>query len=139
MYRLQWVPKEGECTSCDQSLFVCLRRRIYQQIKAFLLVCLLEAENVPANQGFTKRVGRMYQLHLGQKRETVPAAIRLPTTHNLVEEGEYTAAIDVRHGEQTSKSDKTPQQQDSAQPASVIKAHTKRTFGTNRLLLLSLL
>ena len=99
------------------------RERMYRLQLVF--VYLLEAENVPANQGFTKR-GRMYQLHLGQKRETVPAAIRLPTTHNLVEEGEYTTAIDVRRGEQTSKSDKTPQQQDSAQRASVIKAHNLR-------------
>jgi len=96
------------------------RGRMYRLQSVF--VYLLEAENVPANQDFCQGRENL-PLHLGRKRETVPAAIGLPTTHNLVEEGEYTTAIDVRRGEQTSESDKTPQQQDSAQRASVIKAH----------------
>jgi hypothetical protein len=101
-----WVIRERETVPAALGAE---RGKMYRLRSVF--VCLLEAENVPANQGFTKR-GRMYQLHLGQKRETVPAAIRLPTTHNLVEEGEYTTAIDVHRGEQTSKSNKMPQQQD---------------------------
>jgi hypothetical protein len=60
---------------------------------------------------------------LGPKEGDCTSCNRTSTTHNLVEEGEYTTAIDVRRGEQTSESDKTPQQQDSAQRASVIKAH----------------
>ena len=79
------MPTEGECTSYNRALF-----------------CLLGTENVPADRDFAER-GRMYQLHSGRKRETAPTTIGLPTTHNLVEEGECTTTIDVRRGEQNQR------------------------------------
>jgi hypothetical protein len=96
------------------------RGRMYQLQSVF--VYFLEAENVPASQDFAKR-GRIYHCTWAERGRPYSCNRTSNNTHNLVEEGEYTTAIDVRRGEQTSESDKTPQQQDSAQRASVIKAH----------------
>ena len=105
MYRLHLVPREGEYTSYNR-----------------VLLCLLEAENVPEDQDFAER-GRMYHLHSGRKREITNYDRTSNNTQSLSKRENVPLQSRSAAENKTSESDNTPQQQDSAQRASVIKAH----------------